>query len=145
MAAHCRSPPMIARCGEGRPGMAKPSTRTADGSGIQRHDGTRHGPERGLVDVDGVDLVGSAQPTPQASASRWMRTLSRSPGLGGQQLGVAQAGYRPPRIEDHDADRHRPGQAAAADFVDPGHPRVAEAMEAVLDRARRAGRHGPSG
>jgi len=49
-----------------------------------------------------------------------------------QDLGVVQAGEVCPGWQDHGGGHHRPGQAAAADFVDPGNAGDATAPQLPL-------------
>ena len=90
------------------------------GPGIQRRDGSAHGEQAGLKDIDAVDLAGARvchRPSQRSALDLGLQ--DRAPG-GRQTLGVVQPGDGARGVEDHGRGGDRPGQGPAAGLVDTG-------------------------
>ena len=86
----------------------------------QAHHGAAHGQQRGLKDVQAVDLLDAG--FSDAAAQRPCADLVKQ-GLaprGGELFGVGQAGNGMEVIQDDRSRHHGPGQRATASLVHPG-------------------------
>ena len=86
--------------------------------GRQRQHGPLHRLQRGLVNVDRVDLLGARPRQPPSHRPRDDRVVEPIAAYSRQRLRIRQPRNMPSRIEHDGARHHRPGQAAAPDLVD---------------------------
>ena len=106
-------------------------------------DSAAHRQQRGLQDVERVDLLDAG--LGDAAAQRLRADLVEQPLAHplAQDLGVAQAADRLRVVEDHRRSHHRPGQRPAARLVDAGQQARDIPRQAELPVARQARRLSP--
>jgi hypothetical protein len=133
------SPPITVWTGQGRAGGSFPST-----IGDVRHAGKggerpTHGGERGLPDVDPVDL--GRRHGRDSDGGRFDDLQEELvPALRGQHLGIGEAVRHPLEVE-HDSGRHdRPGEGPAPDLVQAGYRAVAAALQLAFAGELEGGR-----
>ena len=105
------------------------------GGRVQSQHRVQHGGQGGPVDVEGVDVGNRARDDAPGHRAVHDPVVQAGAGVGGEELGVAQAGNGPVGVEDDGSRRDGTGKTAAPDLVDTGHTHVTGAPEGVLDVA----------
>ena len=107
------------------------------GQWIQRLDRATHGMERGVVNVDSIDLerIGRRH-TPGCGA---VLDLLREPlpSAWGEELRIAEPDNGAGRTQHHGRSDHRSRQAAPSNLIDPGDRAESSSPDRILDRAGR--------
>ena len=86
----------------------------------KREHGTPHGTQRGLMDVDAVNLPRVSGSDAPGVGVPDDRLEERGPSAGRHQLRVAEARNVPVRVQDDGGRHDRPRQAPSPDLVDAG-------------------------
>ena len=136
MDRHLASPCTMVRVAQSSGGALLPSMSTSLGAAAELRHRLRHGPQRGVEDVVGVDAVdvGDADADAGDGQDRLVEAPAR---LGVERLGVGDAVGDAGRVEHDGGCHHRPGQRPAAGLVDAGDR---PAVQLELDRFQLEGR-----
>ena len=87
----------------------------------QALDRSAHGQQRGLQDVQAVDLFHAGTGDAAAQGARSDLVKEQFTPAWAEHLAVGQAGYRGELVQDHRSGHHRAGQGAPPRFVHPSH------------------------